>query len=186
MNSATHGAKIRYQVDLVRGCPAGSKNCSVPWHSLSGVAQVNWNGWCLGESTMQMSYYYYYYYYFFRVFPISLSWWYFTGFWEIASLLWSLRLFSVFWPILTILSFGWFRFVLWFPSLPVPLQLVSPLFSCSPAFLVLRQGSSTYLSFRFSLVFHSLVHRGGKFSFFFVNYRKVWSSGRDLVICLYL
>ena len=119
------------------------------------------------------------------IFPTSVSWWSFTWVWVRASLLRFPGLFSVFWPILVMQSFGWSRFVFQFSTLTVSfpnlcgpfhahqLQLVSSLFSCSTAFLVLWQDLSTSLCFRFlwsslcgPLRWHSLLYDKLSFLFF--------------------
>ena len=120
-----------------------------------------------------------------------------------SSLLKSPGLSSVFWPILIKLQFEWSPLVLVFsnPSVLVPilwwlyqehqLQLVSPSLSCSTVFFN-SLASSRYLSF-FLLTFNfSLCQPGhqspqfGKFSFFIVDYYKVWLSNRNWMIRLYL
>ena len=59
-----------------------------------------------------------------ELFPISVGWWSFIGVWGTASPLGFPRLFSVFWLISKLLSFGWSRFFLWSPTVPM-------LFRCS-------------------------------------------------------
>ena len=117
--------------------------------------------------------------------------------WVTASLLKSPGLFFVFLPIL-MQSLGWSPLVLLFPSPPLlwwlnrvhQLQLVSPSIPCSTVFSVLLQSLSTYLSFCFlSVLLCGQLERQSLLSgsfFFFFYYHSVWSSGRDLVICLYL
>ena len=84
------------------------------------------------------------------------------------------------------LSFVWSLLVLLFPNTPVPLsilwwlyqahqsKLVSPLFSCSTVFSVLKQDLGTFLSFRFlSVLTCDQLERQsplfGRFSFFFFS-----------------
>ena len=70
------------------------------------------------------------------------------------------------------------------------LLLISLPPSCLIVFVVLCQGLSTWLSFRF--LWFSLSGLPTKQSplngrfFFFLNYHEVWSSGQDLVTCLRL
>ena len=81
-----------------------------------------------------------------------------------------------------------------FPSLCEPFkvhksQLVSPSPSSTTAFFILLQGASTSLSLRF-LWFSLSGHLGQQYPLYsktslFGNHHEVWSSGRDLVICLY-
>ena len=88
--------------------------------------------------------------------------WTFIGFWVIARLPRSPGRFSVFWPISTMLHFERFRFFLWcqtFNLLSNPLGIVpsattigiTVIFMVYVFFLVLWQGPSTCLSFRFLL-----------------------------------
>ena len=96
-----------------------------------------------------------------RVFHTSVSWRSFTGVGITASLLRSPGPFSVFWSILAMLYFRWSPLVFRSQDLPTPLLslwgslqarqllLVSLRASCPITFLILWQGPSTYLSFRY-------------------------------------
>ena len=134
--------------------------------------------------------------YSFRIFHISVSWWFFTGFWVTANLLKSPGLFSVLRPFSIMLSFGWSSIVRQIASPPGPLRILQLLYqkhqsqlvqsspSCSIIFSILLQGRGTYPSFHFlSVLFCGQPGQQSrqfcKFSFFFVDYDKVWSSGRD-------
>ena len=137
-----------------------------------------------------------------RIFHTNINWWTFTGVWVTASLLKSPGLFSVFWLILTVLSFGWSPLVFLFLILQFPwwlylthwLQLVPPSPSRSIVCLFFFQfpNNVQVLIFVFALLqFFSVVCRHGKVhnsasSLFFVDSHKVWSSGWDYVIRLYL
>ena len=91
------------------------------------------------------------------------------------------------------LSFGWSRFVLRFPTLPLPfpgvwgpfqarqLQLVPSQPACTTASLVLWQGPCICLSF--FLFWFSLTFKTANFIvhvfFLFGKYHYIWSSGQD-------
>ena len=100
------------------------------------------------------------------VFHTNISWWSFTRIWGIEILLKSSGLFSVFSQILTMLWSVWSWFFLWSPLTPISLSrswvlflahqqlLVSPLPSCSTAFLALarfKYMSLLLFSFLFAL-----------------------------------
>ena len=127
-----------------------------------------------------MNWYYLYYNYLYYTPCEFFGWWFST-----ASQHMSLEFFSVIWPILTMLYFGYFRLVLRFSTLLVPLQnlwrpfqvrqlqLVSPSPLYFIAFRVLWQISSTGLSFSFLRFSHcsSLGRRNpldGKVCFYFL------------------
>ena len=133
-----------------------------------------------------------------RVFHVSVSWWSFNGDWVTASPLKSPGLLSVFWPFSIMLSFGWSPLSRQLPNLPGPLVTVpkAPItigiivtFIFHSFFNPLAR--SRYLSL-FSHSFSFILWSAGtenstilQILFFFVDYYKVWSSGRDLVIRLY-
>ena len=111
-----------------------------------------------------------------------------------TNLLKSSRLFSVFGPISIML--GWSPLVLLFPSPPVLVLILLLTVSRAPITIAI------FVTFMFRSFFNSLA-RSRYLSFFhcdppgqqsrqflkfsfFVGYYKIWSSGRDLVIRLYL
>ena len=114
----------------------------------------------------------------------------------------SQMLFSLFELISMIQSFGLSWFVLRFPTLPAPipslwgafqvclLHLVSP--SLLSLIIFSLSCQSLCICFLFCFLWFSLCEPSGwqsllfgRLSFFFLFYDYVWSSGQDLVICLY-
>ena len=114
-----------------------------------------------------------------------------------ASLLKSPGFFSVFLPISTMLLFGWSLLIFLFPSPSVPV----PILWCHhhlhvPQFLPFLSKFEVLIFLYAFFQFYSVVCRDSKvhnsacsllfFFFFFFDYLKVWSSGRDKMICLHL
>ena len=141
-------------------------------------------------------YYYYYYYQYFRIFHISVSWWFFTGVWVTASLLKPPGLVSLFWPSSAMLSFGQSLPVRQFQSPPGPFSY--PLVTVPNVPITI----GTIVTFMFHSFFNSLARSRYLFLFslslrfilfsagtakstifadsrIFVDYYKIWSSGRD-------
>ena len=131
----------------------------------------------------------------------------FIGVWVTASLLKSPGLFSVFWPFSIVLSFGWSPLVRQLPSPPVSLVNLLVTVAKAPITIGIIVTSIFHSFFQFPskvevyflpckfFQFYSVVSRNSKVdnfasSLFFLggvfDYFKVWSSGRDYVIRLYV
>ena len=140
-----------------------------------------------------------------RAFHANVRWWFLSGVSVTASFHKCPGILSVFWSIVIMLKYWWSLLVLLFSSLPVPSVVITIGITVTYMFYIFFQFSSKILvliSLFAFFKFYSLVCKAGFlffslfllfflfihffFFFFFFGYHKVWSSGRDLVICLYL
>ena len=176
------------------------------WSNINFLHNSQWiTQSCLVLFSFCSNYYYHYFFFFYslRIFHIIVSWWFFTGVWVTTTPLKSPGLFSVFKQVSAMLQFGlsprhplisqssspFTNTLVTIPSVPITIGIADT-FMFQSFFNSLA--SSRYVcfflfSFNFTLQLYETAKSTIMYSsLFFVDYYKVWSSGQDYVIRLYL